>query len=261
MIQVTSVALIPAEVDAPFPPPAVTSPNPDSFVSPGGLQGAVAGPLEWGPRGSPGTRRKRGSIKQHGDDEELIAEAFLREYELEPRRFSKAEKAKTKTPDYRVLVADQFAFFCEVKSTSDIWLETELEHLKSGEMISQLTCDSAFNRIAGHIEKAVDQFDAVNAGLAYPNVLVFVNNDQSSGFGDLFSTLTGDFVAEDGSRDHIYGNVSDGRIARPKLRVHLYWWVDTWDSRRQYFLNRGHQAHAEWLSRLFRLDPGQTKQV
>jgi hypothetical protein len=95
----------------------------------------------------------------------------------------------------------------------------------------------------------------VNPGLDSPNVLVFVNHDRASGMVDLISTLTGDFFAEDGSRDHIYGNVSDGRIVGIKRRVHLYWWIDAFDDGApRCFVNLSQAIHAEYLCDVFNLD-------
>jgi hypothetical protein len=190
-----------------------------------------------------------------GDQDEAVTIDFLGRYGLDPRRFPKEEQRNRKTPDFRVFKDGQLAFFCEVKSTSDSLESVLLQRAAEEGHATAGTSDPNFNRIGEHISKASQQFDSVNPRLDNPNVLIFVNHDRSSGMNDLISTLTGDFFAEGGSRDHIYGNVSDGRIAESKRRIHLYWWIDTFDKETaRHFLNNSHCAHAEYLCSTFGID-------
>jgi hypothetical protein len=111
-------------------------------------------------------------------DLDLAAKFFTRRG-LEARRFTAREMRNRKTPDFRLFRDGIHVGFCEVKSPRDERLDDAFDNaLNSGAPIVWAGfCgrDPAFNRISGLIQKAVQQFDAVNAGRTLPNILVFVN--------------------------------------------------------------------------------------
>lgn len=66
-------------------------------------------------------------------------------------------------------------------------------------IVGGLRHDPAFNRLSSHIHQAAKQFQSVNPGREYPNLLVFTSSDRGCMFTDLISTLTGNFYAEGGA--------------------------------------------------------------
>jgi hypothetical protein len=179
-------------------------------------------------------------------DESIVAQ-FLAKKALIATEFQKQERRKGKTPDFRVLSKDVFAFFCEVKSINK-------------DSVMGLREDPTFNRLADDIHTAVKQFDAVNPKVEMPNVLAFVNHDQDCGSLDLVGVLTGNFIGENDKPDPIYKKFSDGRIKDEKARIHLYLWLD--DFKPEDFLFN--QTYAEFHKQLcawFEINPNDIQQI
>ena len=62
------------------------------------------------------------------DLDEALVKKYLEQRETRVERFSKTETRSKKTPDFRVFAADEFAFYCEVKSSPpDGWLDKQLD--------------------------------------------------------------------------------------------------------------------------------------
>ena len=153
--------------------------------------------------------------------------AFLEKYQLRPERFTGAEMAAGKTPDFRVFSGSDLQLYIEVKSPEeDTWLCDKLDEAVPGEIVGGLRNDPSFNRLTAHIHKARKQFDAVNLNEVVPNVLAFYNQDQNSGFLDLLAVTTGNFFSKDGSVFPIYKNYSEGRVKKDVERIHLFIWLD-----------------------------------
>lgn len=152
---------------------------------------------------------------------------FLEKYQLRPERFTSAEMATGKTPDFRVYCGSDLEFYCEVKSPEeDTWLDDQLDQAIPGEIVGGLRNDPIFNRLTAHIHKARKQFDVVNPNEDLPNVLAFYNQDKNSGFLDLLAVTTGNFFSEDGSVFPIYKNYSEGRVKKDIEKIHLFIWLD-----------------------------------
>ena len=130
----------------------------------------------------------------------LVDELIFAPTGLKLERFSRAETLTGKTPDFKVFQAGQLVAYCEAKSPRDDWLDDQLEEARPLEVVGGLRHDPTFNRIARHVEKAANQFDAVNPARTLPNILVFVNHDKASSYNDLREVLTGMFHAEGGER-------------------------------------------------------------
>lgn len=118
-----------------------------------------------------------------------------------------------------------------------------------------------FNRISRHIEKAATQFDAVNSARLIPNILILVNHDRASHFGDLRETVTGMFHAEGGEREPTMLHISEGRIGQSKQRIDLFVWVDFSRKRVQgYLFNQaGTPDHVGRVCELLGLDRSKIK--
>jgi hypothetical protein len=179
-------------------------------------------------------------------DENQVA-AYLAKLGLTATSFSKEERRTGKTPDFRILVDNAVAFFCEVKSINK-------------DTVEGLRKDPIFNRLTDDIHTAVKQFDAVNPQLDYPNVLALINHDDSCGFLDLIAVLTGNFVAENNKSFPVYAQFSEGRIKEEKGRIHLFLWFDDFKPERLLFT----QTHAKFHNMLchwFNMDPTTIKQI
>jgi hypothetical protein len=152
---------------------------------------------------------------------------FLEKYQLSPERFTAAEMASGKTPDFRVFNGSDLELYCEVKSPEeDTWLDDQIDTAMPGEIVGGLRNDPIFNRLTDHIHKARKQFDAANPAESFPNVLAFYNQDKNSGFLDLLAVTTGNFFSEDGSVFPIYKNYSEGRAKKDIEKIHLFIWLD-----------------------------------
>lgn len=136
------------------------------------------------------------------------------------------KEKSTKTPDFIVLKKDDTAFYCELKSLDDPWLDGLLDQAPPGSIVGGGRNDPTFNRICKAIERSAKQFNAVNPLHEEPNVLVLFNLDDNSDIEDLFSILTGNFYADDGSISPIYRQFSEGRVKESKKAIDLYIWVD-----------------------------------
>lgn len=177
---------------------------------------------------------------------------------LDAVRYSKQEMLKGKTPDFKVFKAGELILFCEAKHVqSDAWVDDQLEVVSPMTLVGGLRHDPVFNRIAGHIHKALKQLTAVNQDRKYPNALIFANSDDGCGFQDLLSILTGDFFVEGGRREPIYRNISDGRIRLEKGTIDLYVWFDEWkgpDQKGSFYFYRD-SPHYALLCGLLNSDP------
>lgn len=183
---------------------------------------------------------------------EQFAEKYLRAHDLRPERFSKTEKRKGKTPDFRVRKAHELVFYCEAKHVQrDEWLHKQLSEAQPLELVGGLRSDPIFNRLSNHIHEAAQQFKAVNPDHAYPNVLVFANSDCQCGAADLRSVITGNFYAQGSTVEPIYTQYSEGRIRDDKFVIDTYVWWDDWTPTEKFtrFLWAS-SSHKETIRRL-----------
>lgn len=188
-------------------------------------------------------------------DSEQVVNDFLSGYGLRSERFDKTELGVGKTPDYRVYINGELAFYCEVKNTQkDMWLDEKLEKATPGEIVGGLRKDPMFNRLSAHIHKARKQFDAVNNNESLPNVLAFYNEDQQSGFLDLLAVTTGNFFSESGAVFPIYKNFSEGRIKSDIERIHLFIWIDA-NKPHRFLFNTINFKYQNELCSIFGFDP------
>lgn len=195
-------------------------------------------------------------------DEQQIAN-YLRNKGFRAEEFAKEERRQSRTPDFRVLKGNKLAFFCEVKTvSSDDWLDHQIESAPPGTYVGGARKDPIFNRLSSKIHEAVQQFEAVNPDLEYPNVLAFVNHDKMCGFLDLIAVTTGHFLAEGGGRYPIYLQFSEGRIKEEKFRIHLYIWRDWYKEKKyKYIFNTYANKHLNNLCSHFGIDPEFIKNI
>lgn len=141
-------------------------------------------------------------------------------------------------PDFQMVSWRGLEGYCEVKSPRDDWLDEQLEQAPPGTIVGGGRPDPTFNRIARHVLKAVKQFDAVNPDHSLPNMLIFVNHDDNSGFADMCETLTGRYRADSGEVYETMTRISDGILGDKRKRIDLYLWVDDY---------RGCRCISGWL--------------
>ncbi|MEI7843622.1 MAG: hypothetical protein WCI39_11400 [Gallionellaceae bacterium] len=188
------------------------------------------------------------------EDEDLVVD-ILTGKGLRAERFSKEERRRGKTPDFRVFQGETLKFFCEVKSVEDdTWLDGKLDAAIPGEVVGGLRDDPVFNRLTDDIHQATAQFLAVNHDSLVPNVIVFVNHDSMCDEQDMISVLTGQFLANDGTLHRIYNRFSEGRIKNDKFLIHLFCWVEEGDFRMLTF-NQTQPDHCNVLCNLLSFDP------
>lgn len=137
----------------------------------------------------------------------------------------KIPRGAGKSADLQVLKNGVLVAYCELKSPRDEWLDKLLDMAKPCQIVGGGRNDPAFNRIGRLAQKAAEQFSAINATRSIPNILVFVNHDDASGFGDLIETFTGMFHAADGSR-HVTMLQVASRLEHAKKHIDLCVWID-----------------------------------
>jgi hypothetical protein len=160
---------------------------------------------------------------------EQFAEDYLKKYVLRPERFGTHQMRRGKTPDFRVFKDEELALFCEAKHIEqDEWLDKQLKNALSAELVGGSRPDPIHNRLSTRIHDAAKQFNAVNPGHSYPNVLIFANSDRQCAVDDLRSVLTGNFHVRGGADEPIYKQYSEGRIREEKFTIDLFVWWDAW---------------------------------
>ncbi len=192
---------------------------------------------------------------------EALVSDYLTERGLIVRRFDKAAMRQGQTPDFQVLVDGRLAFYCEVKTAQeDEWLDRELDKVPPGTLAGGSRPDPTYNRISNYVDSAARQFDAVNAGCEYPNVLAIVNNDEHAGRIDLLAVLTGNVYTDSGPIA-MFRNFSEGRIREEKLRIHLYLWFDEGKPDPFMFFPEVHADHHVIVCRYFGVDVAGIKRL
>lgn len=195
------------------------------------------------------------------DQNEIQVKTHLESYGLTCKEFTKEEKRKGKTPDFRVYKNDDLLFYCEVKTREkDCWLDEKLDNAEQGEIIGGICNDPIFNSLSTNIHTAVKQFDAVNPEQDVPNVLALVNHDKNYGFNDLLETVTGNFYSENGGVDPISKQYSEGRIKDEKGRIDLFIWLDDHKPDRRLCSQINQERHLK-LCEAFNVNPESIEQI
>jgi hypothetical protein len=184
------------------------------------------------------------------DDIEKV-KALFADRGLEAVNYSGEDVGETTTPDLEIWLDDERVAYCEVKSPGqDTWLEDQLAEAEPGEIVGGVRDDPIFNRLSSHIHKAVKQLSAVNTDHSVPNFLVMVNHDSASGPSDLYETITGYFLSNDGTRHPTMLRVSEGRIREDKQNIDLFIWFDTSTGKPTFFPTEYHPEHSRTVKSL-----------
>jgi hypothetical protein len=172
-----------------------------------------------------------------------------------------AQNAGGKTPDFEVRRNGVLVAYGEVKSPQrDGWLEKTLHKAPPGTIVGGGRPDPTFNRISSHVHTAAAQFRAVNPDHTVLNILIFVNHDSHSHYGDLLETVTGNFYAADGSRHPTMKHISEGRIQTEKYGIDAYIWYDVESDRVQgYLINEVDADRVDAICSLLAVDKSKIK--
>jgi hypothetical protein len=88
----------------------------------------------------------------------------------------------------------------------------------------------------------------VNADRAVPNILIFVNHADASGFADLHETLTGTFFAESGEQYKTLIHIAEGRIREARSKIDLYVWYVKTRRAPDYLFNDANPKHVATIA-------------
>ena len=193
-------------------------------------------------------------------NDEKIAQDFLLEQGLQAKRIGKRKGNRSKSPDFHVFKDDRFVFFCEVKTIDkDRWLDDLMTSAPPGQIVGGGRDDPSYGRIANKIHEAVKQFKSINPEWNHPSVLMFINHDNYCGPLELIAVTSGYFLADNGSRDKIFGKYSEGRIKEEKFRIDLYIWLDS-NKKKFYLFNFARKKHLKELCTLFGIEQSSIKE-
>ncbi len=172
---------------------------------------------------------------QTEDDDVKLAEKLV--FTPNNLNLKKIPRGAGSTADLQVLQNGLLVAFCELKSPRDEWLDRSLDLANPLQIVGGMREDPIFNKIRKHANKASKQFEAVNPTRTVPNILIFVNHDNASDFGDLIETFTGLFHAADGSRHATMLDMASS-LKRAKSQIDLCVWIDGNTGKDQcYFFN------------------------
>lgn len=192
------------------------------------------------------------------DDDQKLAEEII----FSPNHLVllKIPRSSERTPDFRVISNGAVVAYCELKSPQDDWLDKLLDLAKSFLIVSGTREDPIFKKIRKHANKASKQFEAHNPTRKVPNILLFINHDDTSDFRDLREAFTGYFHASDGSRHATMLDIATS-LNRAKSQIDLCIWVDAKSRRVQgFYMNEdANPNHLNQLCMLFGKNPSDIK--
>jgi hypothetical protein len=178
--------------------------------------------------------------------------AMFSERGLEAVEYSGEGVGSRETPDLEIRLDGELVAYCEVKSPGqDTWLEDQFARAEPGEIVGGARDDPIFNRLSTHIYKAAKQLDTVNPDRTVPNILVMVNHDNASGPSDLYETVTGHFLSDDGTHHPTMLRISEGRIREGKQKIDLFIWIDLDSGKTTFFPTVFHPEQSEKVKSLF----------
>jgi hypothetical protein len=163
-----------------------------------------------------------GRYKTEDDDLKLAEKLVFVPNNL---NLKKIPRGAGSTADLQVLQNGLLVAYCELKSPRDEWLDKLLDLANPFQIVGGEREDPIFNKIRRHANKASKQFEAINPTRAVPNILIFVNHDNASDFGDMIETFNGIFHAADGSRHATMLNMASS-LKRAKSQIDLCVWFD-----------------------------------
>lgn len=158
-------------------------------------------------------------------DIKLVHELLFEPCDIVASRFSNKEMRSGDTPDFKLLQGGLLRGYCELKSPWYDWALDFPKDLQAGEVRAEVRPAQAAPNLAGHIQKAASQFDAVNPDHALPNILVMVNHAQRRDVKDLHLALVG-MPVPDGQALPVLDEETQNDLWKAARSIDLYVWVD-----------------------------------
>ncbi|MFJ8513804.1 hypothetical protein [Lysinibacillus xylanilyticus] len=173
---------------------------------------------------------------------ETLVSDYLSQLGLKPIKINEGDE---QTPDFEVNnMNDELFFFVEEKTIDS---DTFLDDVEPGIIIDGN--DPSENALETKFRKAVKQFKSVNPDHSKPNVLAFVNLNDMVNINDLFISLTGKGITEDGK---VIPLRRVGRVKNDIEHVDLCLWFEK-EGLRDLLWVSGNEEHTKLLKNVFRL--------
>lgn len=173
---------------------------------------------------------------------EALVSDYLIKLGLKPIKINERDE---KTPDFEVNnINDDLLFYVEEKTIDP---DNFLDDAEPGIIIDGN--DPSENALDSKFRKAVKQFKSVNENHLQPNVLVFVNQNDMVSINDLFISLTGMGITEDGKAIPLR---RIGRIKDDIKHIDLCLWFGK-EGFQQAIWVSGNEQHTEVLKNLLSL--------
>lgn len=187
-----------------------------------------------------------------------LVSRYLASNELTTERFSKAEMAGRRTPDFKVLKDGEVVAYCEVKSPHDPWLDSLLDEAPAGTIVGGERADPVFNRLARHLKSADEQLAVVNPDREKFNIVAYVNHDDMTGIEDLREAIAGDFLGVSGRRVRTQPHLAEVVLKSAKERVDgILWFEPSATMVPAAILNEGDPDRLRRFCDLFGFDPSE----
>jgi large subunit ribosomal protein L30 len=176
-------------------------------------------------------------------DRKLVQELLFEPKNIVADRFSKKQMRNRKTPDFKLLKDAQLQGYCEMKSPWSDWT-LDFPDLQEGEFRVETRPAQAYPNLAGHIETAASQFNAVNSARSLPNILVIVNHVARRDVKDLRMALGG-IRLPDGKVAPVLSIEAQKALLEAAQRIDLIAWIDPKERTCKYLIPYGASRAAE----------------
>jgi hypothetical protein len=157
----------------------------------------------------------------------------------------KINEGNEQTPDFEVNNKNEDLLFYVEEKTIDP--DSFLDNVEPGKIVDGN--DPSENALESKFRKAVKQFKSVNEHHLQPNVLAFVNLNDMVNIHDLFISLTGMGLTEDGKTIPLR---KVGRVKNDLEHIDLCLWFNK-EGLQDVLWVSGNQEHTELLKKLLGL--------
>lgn len=134
---------------------------------------------------------------------------------------SAAELKTGKTPDFKLFKDGKLCGFCEMKSPRDDYVFGPPNE-KGFAVRKNLPF---YRKLGSHVRHAGKQFEAVNPGHKFPNIMVFINHAPDIERRDLIATIAG-LPVTGGPPLFMLGRKMQKRVGDAARNIDLFLWID-----------------------------------
>ena len=181
------------------------------------------------------------------DQEDAADAALVRKLAFEPNNvvsetYSVSERARGKTPDFKLLVDGKLRGFCELKSPRD---DQVLKAPDPGRPAIRKNLPF-YRKLGDLVRSAASQLDAVNPEHTLPNIVAFVSHTPDIARRDLMATIAGLPIPGSDRRVYLLGHKMQRQVMEAARHVDLFIWIDAKTGTYQHLSVNGapHQAAA-----------------